>query len=125
MASGWRRRAGRLVAAVGVAFLLAHFARHWPRKVELRLDAGERHGDYTEARITVREPSGGAALQGVRLHFADGSPRLLQHAMELPPGDYELQVELRGSGVRRDLRSPLTVPTEGIVRVAVDREGRP
>ncbi len=121
MASGWRRRVGRLVAVAGVAFLLAHFSRHWPRKVELRVDTGARHGQFTEAHITVREPQRGAALQGVRLYFASGSPQLLRHVLQLPPGRYELDVELRGSGVRRAVHSALTVPTEGVVRMAVDR----
>ncbi len=118
MSKGWRRRVARVVGVGGVAFLVAHFAGHWPRQVDLRLRLGVEHARVREARLAVRDRGDGVELCGARFRRAGAFPRVLEHTLELPPGDYDLVVELSGvGGWRRHRVQRLRVPAEGVVSV--------
>ncbi len=124
MHGGWRRRVARAVGVGGVAFLVAHFASSWPREVELRLQFGADHGRVREARLAVRDRQDGGELWGARLHVGGGMPPVLAHTLELPPGDYDLVVELSGTGgLRRRHVQRLQVPIEGVVPVFLGSGG--
>ncbi|MFW6050772.1 MAG: hypothetical protein ACODAU_06335 [Myxococcota bacterium] len=110
-----RKRVARLVAVAGVAVVVAHFASTLPREVEIRYRVGDDHGDVQEARIAYT--SEGEEMKGVRLRYDHGAPPVVHHRVELPPGQYGVEADLRGPSLTRSVRRHLKVPADGVVRI--------
>src|SRR5690606_2285221 len=76
---------------------------------------GPEHRRVTQATIVYVRDS--EEVKGVRYAYEGGAPERLLHRVELPPGRYEIVVELVEAAAPRTLRRTLQVPTEGTVRI--------
>lgn len=72
-------------------------------------------------RLTYLE--GNEAVSGTEQRFKNRPPQILTSAPSLSPGHYELDIELSDlKGQVTHVRHRVTVPTEGSVRIRVNRQ---
>jgi hypothetical protein len=119
-----RRRLAPLVLVGGVALVLGPLAEVAPRETSVRLRLAEPDA-VREVGLSVLEA--GEPVLGLRLPFARGAPPRIDESLDLPPGRYELHIDVtRGEGATRARRTEvrmLEVPTEGVVIVELDAAG--
>lgn len=108
-----RRRIAPIVLGVAVVVVGTPLLEAVPRETDVHLDFGADHLRVSSAEITFA--SDATAVHGVRLDYPDGAPRRVEHTADLPPGDYDVRIELRGPAFHRDLTRSLAVPAEGRV----------
>ncbi len=118
-----RRRLARLVLGLGLIFVVRDLWPHWPRQTELEFQLGPDHAQVVELRVAYLDH--GEELHGVSFAFPQGAPAIVHHSVSLPPGELELQLELRsrGGAARRFTRT-LHTPASGVVRIALGPESR-
>jgi hypothetical protein len=88
-----KRQIGRLVGFTGALLVSSLLLRAAPRTVKVQLELGPAHRKFVEVRVAYVQA--GQELQGVAFAFPEGAPDRLQHAVRLPPGDFEVHTELR------------------------------
>ena len=115
----------RLAAAVvAVAALLVVGQQLWnslPRETEVQVRLGSGHASVVE--LDLRFIQDGAEMHGLRLAFPQGAPPLVPCRIELGPGRYRVQVELRlRDGRRQSIDRALTVPAHAPLRIAIQPE---
>jgi hypothetical protein len=119
-----RRRLAPLVLVGGVALVLGPLADAAPRETSLRLRLADP-GAVREVGLSVFDA--GEPVLGLRLPFTRGAPPRIDESLDLPPGRYELHIDVtRGEGATRAQRTEvrmLEVPTEGVVLVELDAAG--
>jgi hypothetical protein len=119
-----RRRVAPLVLVGGVVLVFGPLADAAPRETSLRLRLAEP-GAVREVGLSVLEA--GEPVLGLRLPFARGAPPRIDESLDLPPGRYELHIDVtRGEGASRRQRTEvrtLEVPTDGVMLVELDAAG--
>jgi len=111
----YRRRLAFLVLVVFLSAVALEIGSAVPREVRLSYTFPD-HGHVTEAQIIYGQES--ESVREVRLRWPDGAPREVRDTMDLSPGDYDVSVLLTDDeGGSRRLRSRVSVPAEGVVRV--------
>ncbi|MFI5306801.1 MAG: hypothetical protein ACHQ53_05590 [Polyangiales bacterium] len=113
-----RRRLARLCLVLGVFVVARSLLPRWPRQTDLAFELGPDHAEIVALRIVYLDH--GEALRGVSFDFPAGAPPTVRHRLSLPPGELELQAELRGRGGRaeRYVRS-LHTPAQGVVHITL------
>jgi hypothetical protein len=72
--------------------------------------------------LRVTYSAGSDAYGGLERRFPEGAPREFVHAPSLPPGRYELQIELTAAGGRvTRLTRSVQLPSDGPVRITMDQ----
>ena len=112
-----RKRLSPLILVLAAVVIGSVIIDALPREVSIRYELGPDHALVTDARIVYLID--GEEVKGVRFHYDRGAPEQVPHQVELSPGRYVVQVSLRGPGLQRDLRRSLTVPADGVVRIAL------
>ncbi len=119
-----RRRLTPLVLVGGVALVAGPLADAAPRETSVRLRLAEP-GAVREVGLSVFE--GGEPVLGLRLPYARGAPARIDESLDLPPGRYELRIDVtRGEGEARARSTAvrvLEVPVEGVVLVELGAAG--
>ena len=88
-----KRQIGRLIGLTGVLLVSAQLLRVAPRTVQVQLELGPAHRKFVEVRVAYVQA--GQELHAVSFAFPEGAPNRVQHAVRLPPGDFEVHTELR------------------------------
>jgi hypothetical protein len=88
-----KRQIGRLIGLTGVLLVSAQLLRAAPRTVQVQLELGPAHRNFVEVRVAYVQA--GQELHAAFFAFPEGAPNRLQHAVRLPPGDFEVHTELR------------------------------
>ena len=112
-----RKRLAPAVVIAAVAVVGNVLLGAFPREVTIRYDLGPAHAAVTEARIAYT--LSGEEVKGVRYGYESGAPAFITHTLELSPGRYEVVASLWEGERQRRIVRPLTVPTEGQVRMVL------
>lgn len=107
-----RRRFAPAVLLIGMAVVGSQLLDVWPHETEVRLHLGD-HGGADRVRITYWAE--GEAITEVELRYDHGAPEVVTHTVELYPGRYRVEVELRSADALRRAERVLEVPAEGVV----------
>ncbi len=111
-----RRRFSRWLLLLGLAAAVLLLLRHVPRHTEVEVALGDQHIQIVEVRVAYVQQD--EEMYGARLFFPEGAPRIVRHEVSLPPGRYQVRLELRRSdGGSHNVSRTLQTPTEGPVRI--------
>lgn len=108
----WRRRIAQLALLVGAALVAARLLEAVPEDHELvfRVPSGQ---SLRSLRATVSD-SAGEELGGLSLRFPEGRRYSVRHALRLPPGNYEIRLEVEL--FQADGPDPFARPKTNLVR---------
>ncbi|MEZ4329716.1 MAG: hypothetical protein R3B40_31080 [Polyangiales bacterium] len=110
-----RTRLARVVAVVGVLVVASRFLPVIPREVQLRYDLGPGHQAVSGLELVYQD--GDDDLSSARFGFGEEGPRLVEHAVSLAPGHYDVRATLTGAfGSQRFVRH-FEAPADGVVRI--------
>lgn len=118
----------RAVALAGIFVVVYQLTPHVPREVELRYDLGPGHAAVRGLEVVYQ--AGDDDLASARFGFGEEGPRLVEHRLDLPPGQYDVRATLdTPEGPLRFVRH-FEAPADGIVRIelfdlALARGGAP
>lgn len=114
-----RRRFATLALGIFIVAVIMEIGGALPRDVELayRFPSPE---DVVEARLAYSLDA--ETIREVTLRYPEGAPRIVRDSLELSPGDYDVEVQLRdGDGDTTLLHGRVNAPSDGVVRVRLRR----
>ena|SRR5688572_2812640 len=121
-ASARRRRIASVALLLGLlgAAKITYDAAPREQSIHLHLPDDLR-ANLGGIRLTYMEDN--EAISGTEQRFKSPPPPVLTSAPTLSPGDYDLDIELSDlKGQVTHLRRHVTVPTEGSLKIRVDRQ---
>lgn len=99
----------------GVFVVVYQLAPHVPSEVELRYDLGPAHASVTGLELVYQ--AGDDDVASARYGFGEEGPRLVEHRLDLTPGEYDVRATLSTpQGPLRFIRH-FQAPADGIVRI--------
>lgn len=116
----------RLLVVVVVAYIIVDLYAIAPQETYLELGLPASHQDAREVRVSVMADEDGALIRQLALRYPRGAPATLREAVDVAPGRYRVEVELRDAqGGSDTLRGRFETPASGTVRVALLRVDDP
>jgi len=110
-----RRRLAPLVLVVAALTVGGVVFRAYPREVRVRYALGPDHARVQDLWLSYEHD--GELVRAAHFHYEDGAPERVFHTLDLAAGRYEIQAELRGPDLNRDLSRALVAPAEGRVHI--------
>lgn len=108
----------RLLVVGVIAFAIYDIASVTPTEQHIEIGLPEDHALATEVRVALLAEDDGALVRQIALRYPRGAPALLREDVEVAPGRYRVEVELRGDeGPRSTLEGRFEAPVEGPLRV--------
>jgi hypothetical protein len=115
----WGPRVAPLVLGAAVLVVGHECQSFTPSEVRFELALGPAHHDVTRVTLAFEsDQAPGSPMSVVDRRWTDGAPPELVDSVELPPGEYTVEIALvnaRGSTLSR--RARLHAPAEGRVRL--------
>ena len=99
--------------ALFIVGMISIAARNVPRETTISYRLGPGHGSYTHVRVAYLLE--GEEVNTVSFPFPDGSPRTLNHTVDLVPGHYRIVADLTRGRQRVQVERSLDVPADGEV----------